>query len=57
MPMKRREFLGSTGLGGAILSLVPGRAPTESQHEWPFFTIGIELNAPGGGAMRTALAR
>ena len=31
--MKRRDFLGSTGLAGAILSLLPGRARAESQHE------------------------
>jgi plastocyanin len=52
--MKRREFLGSTGLGGAILSLWPGRAREESQHagvSGPLATATMSF-----GAWRTDMA-
>jgi plastocyanin len=31
--MKRRDFFGATGVAGAVLSLLPGRALAASQHE------------------------
>ena len=31
--MKRREVFGATGVASAVLSLLPGRALADSQHE------------------------